>query len=189
MLDISLIIQMFALLNPLSSIGLLVAAHKSKQDTKEIALRSTIAAFIIAVVFLFLGPALFNVFGISTDSFRVAGGVVLFLLGLNMARPPKKEIKEFNSVDGLITVLATPMLTGPATISFITLKSYEIGQVAVLFNIVPTFILVGAVMYLIAMFVSKINLKLVDMFSRILGLFLIAVSVEMVAKGIIGLFG
>ena len=81
------------------------------------------------------------------------------------------------------------MLTGPATISYITIKAYELGQFAVAVNLIPAFILVGIVFISFAYVVPKANANLINISSRIFGLFLTAVSIEMIFTGVKGLWG
>ena len=81
------------------------------------------------------------------------------------------------------------MLTGPATISFITIKAVELSQLAVAANLIPAFILVGVVFISFAYAVPKVNANLINISSRILGLFLTAVSIEMIFTGVKGLLG
>jgi multiple antibiotic resistance protein len=187
LINIALIIQLFVLINPLSSFPVLLAAYKNKLNIKRIAISAVILAFIVAIVIAIIGPYLFSLFKITIDSFRVAGGVILFLLGLDNIRGKKDDKGNVKESDALTSIIATPLLTGPATISFITIKSYEIGIVPILSNILITFILVGIVFILFSLSVSKINKKVIDITSRILGLFLTAVAIEMIATGIQGL--
>jgi len=79
------------------------------------------------------------------------------------------------------------MLTGPATISFIAIKTAEVGLTHLLLNIITAFILVGILFIAFAYMVDKINPNLIDITSRVLGLFLTAVAIEMMANGIGGL--
>ena len=109
-----LIVQLFVLLNPLSSFPFLMAAYRKKLDVKSIAVFSVLTAFVIALLITFIGPYLFEFFGITLNSFRVAGGIVLLLLGLGTIRPKEKEIVNVEGVHSLISIIATPMLTGAA---------------------------------------------------------------------------
>ena len=186
LIDIALIAQLFILINPLSSLSVLVAAYKSRMDVKKIAYTSVIIAFILAVVLALIGPYLFSIFNVTIDSFRIAGGIVLLLLGIETIRPKHDEVK-VGKVDSLISIIATPLLTGPATISFIAIKSYEISQITLLFNIVLAFILVAIVFILFAFTIKKINTKVIGIISRILGLFLTAMAIEMIITGIINI--
>jgi multiple antibiotic resistance protein len=187
MLDYALIIQMFVLLNPLASFPFLIQAYQEKLNLKILALKAVLTAFVIAVVIALVGPFMFNIFGITLDSFRIAGGVVLIILGYHMIQPKEAQKKKIETIDSLITIIATPMLTGPATISFVTIKTMEIGRTAVLTNLIGSFVLVGVVFYVFTLLVSKVNPKLVNILSRIMGLFLMAIAIEMIAKGVYGL--
>ncbi|MGV8085247.1 MAG: MarC family protein [Candidatus Bilamarchaeum sp.] len=188
MIDLALVLQLFVLVNPMSSFSVLISAYKQKMDVKQVAFKAVVTAFLVAVCMVFIGPVLFQIFGITVDSFRIAGGIVLFLLGIDTIRPKKQSGKEFGEVEALVAIIATPLLTGPATISFITLKTFEIGAMPVFLNLCIAFVGVGFVFISFAMFVNKLNLKIVGISSRILGLFLTAVAIEMISKGINALF-
>ena len=183
--SIALAIQIFVLLSPLSSFPVLMNAYKQKMNVKRIAYLSVFTGFVIAIAIVYVGPFVFNLFGVSLDSFRIAGGIVLLLLGLSTIRPHEEEYHKTEGVNGLISIIATPLLTGPATISFITIKTYELGALPVLFNVIAAFVLVGLVFVLFAHLIPRINVHLVDISSRVLGLFLTAVAIEMIGKGIL----
>ncbi len=184
-LDTSLIVQIFVLLNPFASFTFLMAAYKKKMNVKIIAGKSVIVAFLIAVIITLFGPFLFSLFGITLDSFRIAAGVVLLLLAISMVRPQERH--EIQKVNSLITIIAIPLLTGPATISFVTIKAFEIGTIPVLLNLCAAFLAVGAVFILFSIMITKINVTVVDIMSRVTGLFLSAVAIEMMAKGVEGI--
>jgi len=187
--DYALVIQLFILINPLSSFPVLLAAYKNKLNVRKIAISAVIVAFVVAIVIALVGPYLFSLFKISIDSFRIAGGVVLFLLGLNNIQGKKKNQQDVKTSDALVSIIATPLLTGPSTIAFITLKSFEIGKVSMVSNIFLAFIIVAIVFTIFSFSIKKINPKVIDITSRVLGLFLTAVAIEMISKGIHGLFG
>ncbi len=186
--DYALVIQLFILINPLSSFPVLLAAYKNNLNVRRIAISAVIVAFVVAIIIALVGPYLFSLFKISIDSFRIAGGVVLFLLGLDNIRSKKNDRKDIKKSDALVSIIATPLLTGPSTIAFITLKSFEIGKVSMISNISFAFIIVAIVFSVFSFFVKKINPKVIDITSRVLGLFLTAVAIEMIGKGIHGLF-
>jgi len=114
----------------------------------------------------------------------IAGGIILVLLGIDTVKLEEGHGKNANEIDGYISLIASPMLTGPATISFIILKSYEIGTIDLIANITATFLLIGMVFLLSAMMIRKINIRIMSIVSKIFGLFLTAIGIEMVAKGI-----
>jgi multiple antibiotic resistance protein len=184
MLIPALIVQLFILINPLSSFPMLMGAYRKKMDVKKIALYSVIIAFAIAILFVFIGPLLFTAFGISLNSLMMAGGIILVLLGIDTVRLNEEHGKNANEIDGYISLIASPMLTGPATISFIILKSYEMGTFDLVANITATFMIIGIVFLCSAMMIKKVNVRIMSIVSKIFGLFLTAIGIEMVAKGI-----
>ena len=178
----AVIMQMFALVNPLSSFPVLMAAYKKKLDVRGIAIKASIVAYLVAMFCLFFGPQFFSLYGVSIDAFRLAGGVVLFLLGLETVRP-KPLRDDVSEVDSLIAIIATPLLTGPAVISFLTIKSLETGAVPLVPDVTLSFLIVGIIFFVFSVLLPRINEKAVEILSKIMGLFLMAIAVEMMAKG------
>ena len=184
----ALVIQLFALLNPLSSFPVLMSAYKKKLDVKQIAVKASLTAYAIAMFVLFFGPQFFDLYGVSIDAFRLAGGVILFLLGIETVRPKKVQNgDELGEVDSLIAIIATPLLTGPAVISFLTIKAIEVGAGSLAASVTAAFLVVGITFYAFAAMLPKINEKVVEILSKIMGLFLTAIAIEMMAKGAMGL--
>lgn len=181
-----LILQLFVLLNPLSSAPFLIKLQKRGIDVRGVASRAVLTAFLVALAITIAGKWLFELFGITQNSFRVAGGIVIMLLGIETIRGDE-DAQSGGGLDNYIAILATPILTGPATMSYITLKTFEEGILKVIANLIIAFIGVAAVMYVMTVMISRVNARLIGVISRILGLFLTAMAVEMMAKGLDGL--
>ena len=115
----------FTLTNPLSimPIFLTMTDGFSDMERKAIVKRATIVSFITLVMFAVSGQLLFKFFGISTNGFRVVGGVIFFAIGWDMlqARITKVKLKEDEiktyAKDISITPLAIPMICGPGSIT------------------------------------------------------------------------
>ncbi len=189
-INIAVIFQIFVLANPFASVPLIFSAHRHKFNVKKVSIYAVFIAFLVAVLINFIGPSLFRAFGITLDSFRIAGGIILLFLAMQtIFQSETEEVqKGFHKVDSLISIIATPMLTGPATMSFITVKSFELGSWALFPNIILSFILVGIVFFAFALAVSKVNIKFINISSKIFGLFLTAMAVELIVDGIKGAF-
>ncbi len=182
-------VQLFFLLNPLASLPVLFIAYERNYNVRVIAIRAVILAFIIAFSFIFIGQVIFDIFRISLDSFRVAGGMVIIILGLNMTLAYEEKVSRSTEAKALISVIATPLLTGPATLSFLTIKVYEIGLFQTILALVLAFAAVAAVFIALVWLMPKIKLEYIEFVSRLLGLFLIGFGVEMFAKGVKGVIG
>ena len=115
----------FTLTNPLGTMPVfLTMTHgMTDKERQSIVQRATIVSFVTLMVFVFAGQFLFKFFGISTDGFRIAGGVIIFKIGFDMLQarytPMKlkdEEIKTYAD-DISITPLGIPMLCGPGAIA------------------------------------------------------------------------
>jgi len=183
-LNLALVLQLFVLINPLYSLPYLMAAQRHNINVRRVAVSAVITAFIIAVIIALFGPFMFNLFGITLNSLRIAGGIVILLLGLETIRSGVESKSNVNHIDTMIAIIASPMLTGPATISFVTIKTYEIGRASMLVNLFAAFILVAVVFIAFSFVIERINQRLISITARVLGLFLTAVAIEMMARGV-----
>jgi multiple antibiotic resistance protein len=159
----------------------------------------SIAAFAVTLVLVasaWIGTSLLAAFGISVSSFRLAGGIIIFLLALSMLRTEFKEEKvKGRGIFGAsvaVVPLAIPLIAGPGSISSVIVATTEFLGVwnQVYISIAAT--LVGLSLWICLFFsfylekwLGVIGLSIV---SRLGGLILAAISVEVMTKGIIGLF-
>ena len=143
----------FTLTNPLGTMPVfLTMTHgMTDRERQSVVSRATLVAFITIMVFTFAGQFLFKFFGISTNGFRIAGGVIIFKIGFDMLQarytPMKlkdEEIKTYAD-DISITPLGIPMLCGPGAIAnaivlmqdahTIQMKGVLIGMIAFIYLI------------------------------------------------------
>ena len=185
----------FTLTNPLGTmpVFLTMTQGMTEKERRFIITRATLTAFIIIMVFTFAGQFLFKFFGISTNGFRIAGGVIIFKIGFDMLQarytPMKlkdEEIKTYAN-DISITPLGIPMLCGPGAIAnaivlmqdaqTIELKGVLIGSIAFI--------------YLLTYFILRASTRLVDVLGetgnnvmmRLMGLILMVIAVECFVGG------
>ncbi len=120
----------FTLINPLGSMPVFMSMTSGLEvkERNKTAKKASIVAFIIIVAFAFSGELLFDFFGISVNSLRIVGGVIFFLMGMDMlqARLVKVKFDENDLENGkvdkyvndiAITPLAIPMICGPGAIT------------------------------------------------------------------------
>jgi len=130
----SLTVKLFALVTPPVVLSAFLSGTKTYdvEQKKRTALRSSVAVFVLGVVFYFLGESLFSIFGITLDAFRIGAGALLFLTAVSLMNetashpyipPDAGEIS--------IVPLAIPLAMGPATIGTImVMGATDVGFVA-----------------------------------------------------------
>ena len=186
----------FTLTNPLGTMPVFLTMTNGMNDheRKAIVRRATIVSFITLMVFTFSGQFLFKFFGISSNGFRIAGGVIIFKIGFDMlqarysnAKLKEEEVKTYAD-DISITPLAIPMLCGPGAIanaimlmddaSTFTLKGTLIGIIALVYFI--TFLILQASTRLVRILGETGN----NVMMRLMGLILMVIAVECFVSGL-----
>jgi len=186
----------FTLINPLGTMPIFMTMtadleHKNRVKTAR---KAVIVAFFTIVVFALSGQLLFNFFGISVNSFRIVGGVIFFLMGMDMlqARLGKVKVKDSEVKkyvnDISVTPLAIPMICGPGAItnSIVLMEdATHIKMVAVLFIAI---LAVMILTYFILVSSSKI-IKILgetgnNVMMRLMGLIVMVIAVEFFFSGL-----
>ena len=119
----------FAIMNPISNLPAYMAlvADDSQKISRKIAFRSLLIAFVIITVFIFSGDFIFKVFGITIVSFRIAGGILVAVIGYHMINgnhSPSYKGMEQQAVNSdpmsiAISPLAMPLFAGPQIAGFL----------------------------------------------------------------------
>ena len=120
-------IALFAVINPIGVMPVIsnLTEGFDKKEQKMVVKTTTVAIFIILIVSLFLGQIILNIFSISLNSFRIAGGILITLIAFTMIngklteeKQNKEEKQDINNIKNFAVVpLAIPILAGPGAIS------------------------------------------------------------------------
>jgi len=190
-------IGFFAILNPVGNtpVFLTMVGDADPKILKRVAARAVVVAFIIIAIFSLFGHIIFRLFNITLPAFQIAGGIIVFFIGYDLlqgkaAGAHKSRIKDSVSPydDMAVSPLGIPLLAGPGTIS--TAMNF-VGQGNSFFNtvlIILVFAVVCAITYL--MFIlskriaDKLRPSLIKAISRIMGLILAVIAVQMLINGI-----
>jgi len=198
-------IALFALMNPFSLLGIYldITQKFSELYKKKLLLVMIIAVNIILFSFLFGGEELLGFFGVDLAGFTVAGGIIIFLMGLTMVRAKQSEIHHTseegeeakggeNPASVGVVPLAIPILAGPGTISVVINNAHTFNSLTGDLAIVIGIVLVSIIVYFVFRFGTIIAKKLgktgMNIITRIMGLILMAMAFDMMAKGLTGLF-
>jgi multiple antibiotic resistance protein len=163
---------------------------------RAMAVRAVMVASIILLGFALFGEALLHALGISLNAFRIAGGIMLFLIALEMVfekRTERREdraekVKAEDPVDISIFPMAMPMIAGPGSIASVMLlmaQSKGIEQSAVVLSAMLAVLLLCVLALLAAGPIMRIvGAKIEAVVSRLLGVLLAALAVQFVIDGI-----
>ncbi len=199
---IKIFIGLLAILNPLGVIPLFISmtADESTKQRRRTIDMVAIGVTIILLVSLFLGEHLLSFFGITIDSFRVGGGILVLLMAIAMlhaktslVKQTDKEADESIEKESVAIVpLAMPLLAGPGAISTVILTAHKAHGLAHYLIISLIIVLlagvVWAVLRLSPWIESHIGSTGINVFTRIMGLILTAIAIEFIAAGVKGMF-
>ena len=168
----------------------------SEKQKRESAIRGTLLGAIILFLFALAGDVLLEALGIGLPAFRIAGGLLLFLLSLDMvfARPSgmratsvrEQEEEQFQQ-DISVFPLAIPLLAGPGAITTVLLFTGggSAGQVAMFMGVLLVMLLLTLISLLLAPRVMQLFGETgANVLQRVLGVLLAALSVQFVIDGL-----
>ena len=185
----------FTLTNPLGTMPVFLTMTKGldEGERSHIVKRATIISFLILICFTFCGQFLFKFFGISTNGFRIAAGIIILKIGYDMLQArytntklKDEEIKAYAN-DISITPLSIPMLCGPGAIAngIILMDDADSWMLKV------TLVSVIAIVYILTYIILRLSTRLVkfmgetgnNVMMRLMGLLLMVIAVECFVGG------
>lgn len=191
------VVQLFIIVDPLAGIPIFLAItpNKSKVQRRATARRSCVIAFIVIIFFLLAGPYLLNYFGIKTSAVRICGGILLFLIALELLHgratstgtTSREERLAEEKEDVSVTPLAIPLLAGPGAIATTLIFAGRATDVWSVLVLCEGAAIVFALTYLffywadeLGKMVGALGMRIV---TRIAGLLLAFISAQYVIDG------
>ncbi len=169
-----------------------MTANQNEKQRHRTALLANIYAFFLLLIFILVGNLILHLFSITIEAFRVAGGILLLLIGLEMvhsrmssvAHPNVKEFAEaVRAEDVALTPLAMPMLSGPGAITTamtIVGGNYNPVRIIIMLTVIAVVLLITYILLLSAERVQqKLGANGIGLLTRFMGLLLIAYAVQM----------
>ncbi|MBM4273527.1 MAG: MarC family protein [Deltaproteobacteria bacterium] len=195
---ITSLISLFVIIDPSGNIlpYLALSGGLSPRETRGLAFRACLYAFIILVSFIVAGRLILNFFGISLPAFQIAGGLILFRIAFDMleGRGHFQRLDTSTSLvaadyrDVALAPLAIPLLSGPGAISTILVLTSRAKTRLEDALILAALILVMAASYLFFRSAERLLRFLkesgIRMLTRLMGLILAALAVQFVLSGL-----
>ena len=194
---------LFIVIDPLGCLPIFITltSGQSRSERRKTALKSVITAFVILFFFSIAGKSIFTFFGTSMGAFQVAGGMLLFLIAMNMLKASRsglsqtisEEMEESKEAEDVSLVpIALPLLAGPSAIASVVVLVEESHNFTSYLAVVASIFLALTITYLIFR-VSGIVFRVMGktglfLVMRLMGLILAAVSIQFIVDGIKALF-
>lgn len=193
--------SIFFIVDPLATIPsfLVMTAEDSEEKRRQMARQAAWTCFLVLTVFSLAGTLIFKLFGITLPAFKIAGGLILFLVAMDMLQARRSGTQEVTEerLEGAtkeevgVTPLGIPMLAGPGAISTVMVL---IGQSRNWYQAIPVFAAIAitaiASYFLLAganrvrRFLGETGIRIL---MRLMGLVLTAIAVQFVMNGFVDL--
>lgn len=188
------IAAVFVIVNPLTTAFIFSSLVKNASDKEKrtIARKATLTSTIILITFALLGGVIFMLFGITLAAFKIAGGIILFGIGMSMLKESdeKMKLKDGKVSEGIAVVpLAIPFISGPGSIALVMILTSEApSPIHVL--VVFAAVLITTIACYYSMVYSKYIINYLgetgkQIVSKLFGLILAVIAVQFVINGIL----
>lgn len=192
---------LFAIMNPVGAVPTTVFLTEdfSVAERVKVIKNSIFMAGGMLFGFILVGVYIFEILGISINDFKIAGGFLLFKVAFDMlqgktsnTKLTKEESMDYAERDAVgIVPIGTPLLAGPGSITTAILLNSRASIVSLKIALVVGMVLVLVLSYVILYFSTTISRKLgktgTTVISRIMGLLLASIAVELITSGIIAI--
>jgi len=192
-LAITAFVSLFVIIDPIGLAPLFVAVtqNNTKAERRGIAIRACLVGITILAIFGLAGETVLSVIGIGMPAFRISGGLLLFLTAIEMLfekRSQRRENQAEMAPDPSVFPLAMPLIAGPGamtTMILLTGQQSDIAGQAMVFGVMISVITLLFVMFLLSGVIERLLGQTgINLVSRLLGMFLAALSVQFVIDGI-----
>ncbi len=190
--------SLFTVVDPLGNVPIFISMTQdySPKERNIISLKAIFFSFIVLILFALLGEFIFSFYNITIHSFRIAGGLLLFKISLDMLESKRsrtkttpKEEKEAEEKDAIaFTPLAIPLIAGPgsiATVMILASESNSNNDNFAIFFALTLVLLITLLIFRISDIISKrLGRSGLRIMKRLMGLILMVISIEFILKGV-----
>lgn len=184
-------LAIFIIMDPFASLPpfFMLTKKCSEKEAKGVATKAIIIAGVLAVVFVFGGLGILKVLSISLADFKIAGGIVLVLLGLEnvlnftLGKSDDRKSGKTEAMESAAVLIATPLLTGPGLMSTLVVLVEDNGVVPVLAALLGALILSWLILSNAIAARRILGDRIILIVSKIIGLLLIAMGISFIRGG------
>lgn len=185
---LSTLILLLLVMDPLGNVPLtlVVLQNVDPRRHRAIILREMIIAIVVLVGALFIGPSIMRVLGLENLVLQLAGGLVLFIIAINMIFPSESTLAVSEDNEPLIVPIAVPLVAGPSAIATLLLLSsqHPNNTTDVLLALITAWAVTAGTLLLSTRLSELLGKKGLRAIERLMGMVLIMVATQMFLSGV-----
>ena len=180
-------VQLYAIIDPLGAIPLLVNVPNYENMMDRFLKLVALTVPTLLLLFAFAGPFILSIFSINIDDFRVAGGVILLIIAVDVLREGTPRTMGINPEEYIIVPIITPMLVGPGAITSVMVMVTYYNELSVLTAILVASLATYLTMRYSIYLVRLIGNNTLRIFARFFSIIIASWAVQLIASGILGI--
>jgi len=199
--------SLFAVIDPLGAIPFFsgLTSHLDHRQKRRTMLRALAVAFGVLIVFILAGHQVLELFGITLDAFRIAGGIIFFGIGLDMLQSKPRRwrtgirrayaadqqdgLEEEAGEDPSITPLGIPLIAGPGSITTVMVLApqapTDFGPGLLIVAVLGILLLTGGILMGADLVLKKVGHTGLKIIEKLMGLLVTVIAVQLVLNGLI----
>jgi multiple antibiotic resistance protein len=188
---------LFSMMNPIGNIGVFagLTSDRSAAESRKIAWSCAFAVVVTLLIVAWAGPGLLAFFGVTVDSLRAAGGLIVLLIGLHMLfnksehKHSTNELEDAQSRTSIAVVpLTIPIVAGPGTMAAVLVAAQQestiLSKIEISLVIVGFSVLIGVLFSFASPIANRIGESGMGVVTRVMGMILAAIAMGMLAEGL-----
>ncbi len=198
--------SLFAVIDPLGAIPFYsgLTSHMDQNKKRKTLFRALTVAFGVLLVFILAGHQILELFGITLDAFRIAGGIIFFGIGLDMLQSKPRRWRtgirkayaadqddldeEEETDDPSITPLGIPLIAGPGSITSVMILTPqapgEFSQGLVIIAVIGILLLTGGILMAADVVLKRLGQTGLKIIEKLMGLLVTVIAVQLVVDGL-----
>ena len=182
-------VTLILIMDPFGNIPIFLSSLQKfdEKRRRKIILRESVIALLILIIFLFFGKYILNGLHISQPALNISGGIILFVIAIDMIFPGKgKQSTEEIDGDPFIVPLAVPLLAGPSSMAYVILASSQFPSYKsdIFFALLIAWVVTTIILVLSDYLRKVLGNRVLRAIERLMGMILTTLAVQMLLTGI-----
>ena len=180
-------ITLLLIMDPLGNIPpfLSVLKHVQPERRRKVLVREILLAYVVLLVFLFLGKYILRLLSLQEETISIAGGIVLFLIALRMVFPGDRATTDLLGEEPFLVPLAIPLIAGPSTLaSLLLLQSSPSSTLRLWAALTLAWAVTAIILLSSTMLYRLLKERGLIAIERLMGMLLVMLAVQMFINGL-----
>lgn len=180
------VISLFIIVDPFGNIPIFIGLTErlGKEERRKVFHTATVTGFMLLLLFAIAGREILNMFGITLQSFMIAGGILLLIIAIRILVMGGWEEQRLTPESVGVVPIAVPLLVGPGAITTTILNLQEFGIILTIVSVVIVFLIVWLTLRYIEPIYKVLGRNGAIIIARVMALLIAAIAIQYIVNGL-----